>query len=218
MRDSQALEVPYNARRSHPPICYRPATGAQIYPLQRGMRCNPTPTRTKFTTGDCFFNPLNPSTMSKRQSKAGRTKGQLNKLAISDQETITKALNIVLKTLCKRMDKLSDKDLIVFMAELAPYGWHKLEAAKADNDKQRNKRTPPTQTPPKPITNCEKETITKALHIILNTLCKKIDRLKDKDLVLFMAEMAPYGWHKLNAIPPEIEKQGVQRVSFTVDK
>ena len=156
--------------------------------------------------------------MSKRQTKAGRTKGQLNQLAISDQETITKALNIVLKTLCKRMDKLSDKDLIVFMAELAPYGWHKLETAKADNDKQRNKKTAPTQTPLKPITNAEQETITKALHIILNTLCKKIDRLKDKDLVLFMAEMAPYGWHKLGAAAAEIEVKGIQRVSFTADK
>ena len=156
--------------------------------------------------------------MSKPQSKAGRSKGLPNQLAVTDQETITKALNIVLKTLSKRMDKLSDKDLIVFMAELAPYGWHKLEAAKADNAKHRNKKAAPTQKPQKPLTDTEQQTISQALHIILNTLCKKIDKLSDKNLVLFMAKMAPYGWHKLGAAAPDIAVAENQRVSFTVDK
>jgi hypothetical protein len=63
----------------------------------------------------------NSSNTSKRKAENGRSKGARKQFNTDEQETITKALRIIVNTLCKRVDRLSDKDLILFSALLARY-------------------------------------------------------------------------------------------------
>ena len=145
--------------------------------------------------------------MSKRQSKAGRSKGSRNALSAQDQQILSQALNLVFKKLNKRMDQLTDSELILFMTKLAPYGWAEtIEPDDANNNKGRfltdeeqeaMAKKPATKTgagkkSPKKLADKDKETIVKALRIIVNTLCKKIDRLSNKNLILFSALLAKY--------------------------
>jgi hypothetical protein len=58
---------------------------------------------------------------SKRKAKNGRAKGAQKQFNTDEQETITKAMRIIVNTLCKRVDRLSNKDLILFSALLARY-------------------------------------------------------------------------------------------------
>ena len=145
--------------------------------------------------------------MSKRQSKAGRSKGSRNALSAQDQEILSKALNLVFKKLSKRMDQLSDTELVLFMTKLAPYGWAETiepddanknvgrfitEAEKEARNKKPATKTGAAKDSPKMLADKDKEIIIKALRIIVNTLCKKIDRLSNKNLILFSALLAKY--------------------------
>ena len=105
------------------------------------------------------------------------------------------------------MDKLSDQDMILFITKLAPYGWG--EIPEPDNTNKSpdrfltdeesaalaKKNATPKKTAkdsPKKLTDKDHETIKSALRIMVNTLCKRIDRLSDKHLILFSALLARY--------------------------
>ena len=154
-----------------------------------------------------FFNPLNPTTMSKRQSKAGRPAGSRNQLSAEDRELISKALQLIFKTMDKRMDNLSDENMLLFMTKLAPYGWRQSDAAD-DSDNNNNAVVTHTQnapgnkkaaaknngakSPSKNLADKDHEIIVKALRVIVNTLCKRADRLSDKHVILFSALLVRY--------------------------
>ena len=145
--------------------------------------------------------------MSKRLSKAGRAKGSRNALSAQDQQILSQALNLVFKKLNKRMDQLTDTELILFMTKLAPYGWAETiepddanknvgrfitEAEKAARDKKPAAKTGAAKDSPKEVADKDKEIIIKALRIIVNTLCKKVDRLSNKNLIFFSALLVKY--------------------------